>query len=526
MRKFCCMLSASFLFMLAVNAGTQASAAVLQDRITQPIENANVMPVAGTVNPMARAEFDQGLIDNAKVLDGLRLTFKRSDAQEASLKALLLAQQDPTSPSYHHWLTPTQFGQQFGMTAADIAKASDWLQAQGFTVTWVSESNNAIGFSGSVASVEKAFQTQIHSYRVNGETHFANATNISVPAALSGLVTGVRGLDDFRPKPKVRYAKSNALNAKPQFTSGVSGSHYLTPPDMATIYDIGPLYSAGVTGKGVTIAIMGQTDIVPADIADFRAAAGLPANPPTVVTAPGTTPLSAPAGAASGDLSETDLDLEYSGGIATGASIVLVNSDNVFTSLQYAVQSTIGGIAIPIISLSYGACEPSFATSDLTQIEGFLSQANAQGQTVMLASGDSGAADCDDSSGSNADHFRNQRPADRLPRQQRICNRRGRHRVYGRRHGRCAADRRRHLLERQWNRRGSQRPRCFRQVVYPRDGVERHHVLHQPGLWLFRGRGRRQQAMEEAFLANGRAQHTSRWLPRRPGYFSAGIARS
>jgi hypothetical protein len=400
LRKFCCMLSASFLFLLAIHAQTQASAAVLQDRITQPIENANVMPVAGTVNPMARTEFDQGLIDNAKVLDGLRLTFKRSDAQEASLKALLLAQQDPASPSYHHWLTPTQFGQQFGMTAADIAKASDWLQAQGFAVTWVSQSNNAIGFSGSVASVEKAFQTQIHNYRVNGETHFANATNISVPAALSGLVMGVRGLDDFRPKPKVRYAKSNALSAKPQFTSGVSGSHYLTPPDMATIYDIGPLYSAGVTGQGVTIAIMGQTDIVPADIADFRAAAGLPANPPTVVTAPGTTPLSATAGAASGDLSETDLDLEYSGGIATGASIVLVNSDNVFTSLQYAVQSTIGGIAIPIISLSYGACEPSFATSDLTQIEGFLSQANAQGQTVMLASGDSGAADCDDSSGS------------------------------------------------------------------------------------------------------------------------------
>ena len=118
------------------------------------------------------------------------------------------------------------------------------------------------------------------------------------------------------------------------------------------------------------MAVVGQTDIVPADITDFRAAAGLPANDPTVFTVPGTTPLSVAAGAASDDLSETDLDLEWSGGVATAASIVLVNSDNVFTSLQYAIQNPINGITIPIISQSYGACEAGFSTSDVKHDRG------------------------------------------------------------------------------------------------------------------------------------------------------------
>ena len=383
--------------MLAFSAlprGTQAQA-LLQDRIAQPIESANAVPLAGTLHPLARAESEAGLVDNAKVLQGMIINFKRSDAQEASLKALLAAQQDPSSPSYHQWLTPAQFGQQFGMSAADLAQVSAWLQQEGFTITSVSQSNNSISFNGSVASVEKAFQTQIHNYRLNGETHFANSTQISIPSALAGMVNDVHGLNDFRLKPRL---------VKGRFTSGLTGSHYLTPGDLAVIYDLNPLtggppnWSGPSTGKGVTIAVVGQTDIVPADITDFRAASGLPVNNPTVVTVPGTTPLSVAAGSASNDLSETDLDLEYSGGVATGATIILVNSGDVGTSLQYAIQNTINGITVPIISQSYGACEAAYTSAAIGATEGFLAQANSQGQTVVLAAGDTGAADCDDSS--------------------------------------------------------------------------------------------------------------------------------
>ena len=406
MRRFCNTLCVLFLLILGAAVLSRESRAevILQDRITQPIESANVAPMAGTVHPQAQSEFDQGMADNAKVLS-MTISFQPTEAQQASLKALLQAQLDPSSPSYHQWLTPAQFGQQFGMTAADIAKVSAWLQAEGFTVTAVAPSSNAISFSGNVAMVENAFHTQIHNYNVNGATHFANATQISLPTALAGMVSGIRGLSDFRPKPRVQFAKSRSTTGNPRFTSAISGSHYLAPGDFATIYDLNPLtggaansWGGTYTGKGVTIGIVGQTSIVAADITYFRGASGLPVNNPTVVTVPGTTPESVTEGAAAGDLDETDLDLEWSGGVASGASVVLINSDDVFTSLQYVIQNPINGITIPIISQSYGLCEAQVVTSDLNTIQGWLQQANAQGQTVILAAGDTGAADCDDSS--------------------------------------------------------------------------------------------------------------------------------
>jgi hypothetical protein len=365
----------------------------VQNRISNAIESSNMEPMRGTVHPLARPEFEQGTVDSAKALQGMKVDFKRTEAQEADLQSLLQAQQTPGSADYHKWLTPAQFGQRFGMSASDLASVSAWLQQEGFTVTGVSQSRNSISFSGNVADAERAFQTQIHNYVVNGETHFANSTQISLPAALAGIVSNVRGLDNFRLKPRVQPAKSRAVAA--HFTSGVTGLHLLAPGDIATIYDLNPLYSAGNTGKGVTIAVIGQTAIVPADITDFRAAAGLSVNDPTVFSVPGSPIQSATDGASSGDLAETDLDLEWSGGVAPDASIVLVNSSDVFTSLEYAIQNQINSITIPIISLSYGGCEANQSTGTVTELEADLAQANTQGQTVFLASGDTGAADCD-----------------------------------------------------------------------------------------------------------------------------------
>jgi subtilase family serine protease len=403
-RNTLCVLFLLTLGVAILSRESQAQIA-LHDRITQPIESAHVIPMVGSVSPKAQSEFDRGLADNAKVL-ALNISFQRTEAQAANLKALLDAQLDPSSPSYHKWLSQAEFGQQFGMSATDLANVSAWLEQEGFTITGVSASSNSISFSGSVGAAENAFHTQIHNYSVNGEAHFANATQISIPSALAGMVIGVRGLNDFKVKPKVQYAKGSFASAShPNFTSAVSGTHYLAPGDFATIYDLNPLsggaansWAGTYTGKGVSIGIVGQTAIVPADITDFRGASGLPANAPTVVTVPGTTPSSVAVGAAAGDLDETDLDLEWSGGVASGANVVLINSDDVFTSLQYVIQNPVNGLTIPIISQSYGLCEAGFLTSDLNTVQGWLQQANAQGQTVILAAGDTGAADCDDTS--------------------------------------------------------------------------------------------------------------------------------
>jgi subtilase family serine protease len=232
--------------------------------------------------------------------------------------------------------------------------------------------------SGSVEPPAWRFHTQIHTYIVNGQAHFANATQISLPNAFASTVSRVGGLHDFKPQPHlVRPPGTKTDGAQPHFTSGISGDHFLAPGDFAFIYNVNPRYSAGYTGSGQTIGIAGQTDIVIADIKDFRTAAGLPTNNPTVFLIPG--PADPGIGDASGDINEADLDLEWSGGVAKNASIVFVNSTNVMDSMQYAIENKINGLQIPILSISYGGCEPSWTSADLSSMEASFQQANAQG---------------------------------------------------------------------------------------------------------------------------------------------------
>jgi subtilase family serine protease len=239
--------------------------------------------------------------------------------------------------------------------------------------------------------VESAFRTELHQFEVNGEMRFANATEVSVPAALSGMVRDFRGLDNFRPQPR-------AHAVKPNFTSHISGNHFLTPGDFATIYNLSPLYSAGFDGTGQKIAVVGQTQIHTADIDAFRTAAGLPAKNLQLVDIDNST------GFSSGDEVEADLDVEWSGGVAKNATILFVfagstSSKNVFDAFAFAIDNNLA----PVISTSYGNCEAALGTFAQT-LRQDVQQANSQGQTVTAASGDSGAADCDSASSKSATH--------------------------------------------------------------------------------------------------------------------------
>ena len=361
------------------------------DRVTQEIDSRSVVSLAGTVNPHAIARYDIGRANAGTRISGVTMYFKPSPEQKTELDALVKAQQTPGSPNYHKWLSPEEYASRFGLSDNDLAKVQSWLEQQGFAVDRVANSHNSISFSGTAAQVESAFQTEIHNYKIDNQTHFSNATPISVPSALSGVVQSVRNLDDFRPKPQVRFRMAQSSKVKPNFTSSQSGDHFLTPKDVATIYDINAAYSAGYTGTGQSIAVVGQSEISVSDIENFQNAAGLTDKDPTLVLVPD----SGTAAVSSGDEAESDLDLEYSGGIAKGATIYLVyvgnNSNyNVWDSLQYAVDTKIA----PIISMSYGGCEPDLSSSDYLTIESILEQGASQGQSVIVASGDTGSTAC------------------------------------------------------------------------------------------------------------------------------------
>ncbi|MGH9496315.1 MAG: Ig-like domain repeat protein, partial [Candidatus Sulfotelmatobacter sp.] len=264
---------------------------------------------------------------------------------------------------------------------------------QGFTNVHPARGRNWVSFTGTASQVQAAFDTEIHRYNVNGEMHYANATEPMLPAALSGIATGFRGLTDFRPRPRA------TRRARPNWVSSTLGD-FVAPGDIATIYDINALYSAGFDGTGQKLAVMGQTDVYLADINDFRTGFGLS----SISCTTGSTGLitacsdphfkyvldgTDPGPSISGDMGEADLDLEWSGAVARGAQIIYVNSTDTFTSYHYAIDNNIA----PVISLSYGFCE--LDDSNLTADETELKQANTEGITFVNSSGDSGAAECD-----------------------------------------------------------------------------------------------------------------------------------
>lgn len=374
------------LTVLVASSNSGMSEVAVRDRILQPVDPTQKTVVIGSEHPLARPEFDRGRIHLDQMIDGA-VVFRLSAAQNSDLDRLLHDQQNPSSPSYHKWLTPEQYADRFGMSRNDLTKVSSWLQSQGLAVTSVSRGRTEISFSGSSGNVEAAFRTQLHKYVVKGEEHFANATAVSVPRSLFDVVLSVRGLDDFRPKPMLRV---RSAGADPRFTSDLSGNHFVDPNDFAVIYNVNPLYTAGFDGTGVKIAVTGQTPLTSsgngtADLDAFRSAAGLAAKEPTFMLV-GTAPKFS-----SGDAVEADLDLEWSNAVAKNADVIYVYAVNAFNAITFAVNNKLA----PIISNSFGLCESDIGQSGAISLWQTVRQANAQGQTITSATGDAGAADCD-----------------------------------------------------------------------------------------------------------------------------------
>lgn len=367
------------------------SAQVVANRISSEINTLSTVSLEGSANPHALTATSAGSLPGGTRIEGMTLHFALSSTQKAELDALIVAQQTQGSSSYHQWLTPAQYAKSYGMSSSDLAKVESWLEEQGFSVDRVSNSRTSVSFSGTSAQVESAFGTQMRRFSVNGETHFANATNLTIPSALSGVVSSVSNLNDFRPKPHVQIRSADSSKVTSMFTSSSSGSNFLTPKDVATIYDINSAYNAGYTGTGQSIAVVGQSSIVTSDITNFQSAAGLTTKTPTLVLVPST----GSATVSTGDEAESDLDLEYTGGIAKGATIYFVyvggNSNySVWDAISYAVDTLIA----PIISVSYGTCETELSTSDYKSLEAIMQQGASQGQSIIASSGDDGSTSC------------------------------------------------------------------------------------------------------------------------------------
>jgi Pro-kumamolisin, activation domain/Subtilase family len=350
--------------------------------------------LAGNLHPKARPELDVGRMDPAVRLSGMSLLFRMSPRQKALQERELAAVKDPVSPRYHQWLTPEQYAAQFGASPADIARAATWLTSRGLSVHGPSRTATRIGFSGTIAQVEQAFHTEMHRYRVDGEDHFAMSVAPSVPTDLAESVVGLRGLHDFRAKAAWRREQPQYALPITEPDGGPGTYISLSPADFARIYDVNALYAAHITGAGQTIAVAEQSDFNDADIAAFRTTFGLPTRPPLRVLVPNT-------GSASvnDNLEEAELNIEWAGAVAPDATVEAVftgdapNSD-ALDALMYAIEQR----TAPVMSTSFGRCEAWFTPADASFLSGYAEMAALEGVTVLVASGDTGAAGCDSQS--------------------------------------------------------------------------------------------------------------------------------
>ncbi len=406
-------------FALSTPASSQSRPPSARSRVLQAVDDSHITAISGNTHPLARPEFDRGALADTTPLRGMVLVLQRSPEQEAALQQLVDQQQDKTTSTYHQWLTPETFGAAYGPTDRDLSAVTTWLSGHGFSGIHINAARTFIQFDGTAGMVRTAFRTTMHSYAVRGQQHFANASDPSVPVALSPVIAGIASLNNF-PRRAASHKTGNfrhdtATNrtsrlfsqadqtADPAFTINQGGqtSYGVTPYDFATIYDVLPLWNAStpIDGTGQTIAIVGQSDINPADFVNFRKLFNLPLG--NTATPTGTQYLNiiynGPNPGVTGDEGEADIDTQWSAAVARGATIdyVVSQGTEVTQGTDLSAIYIVDNNLAPVMSYSYGQCELFLGTSGNAFYKALWQQAAAQGITVLVASGDSGSAGCD-----------------------------------------------------------------------------------------------------------------------------------
>ncbi len=377
--------------------------------ITSPIDESQLVTLVGNTGPHPTPLTDLGPVDDGLVFQGMQLVLQRAPSVEAELEALIDAMHTPHSPSFHKWLTAQEIGARFGASDADLATLTAWLQAHGFQVDGVPTGRTYVVFTGTAGQIREAFHTEMHALSVNGMQHLATTGDPAIPAALAPIVYGIHGLHDFFPQPLVKplgpvrrighSGEWELVDPPPQYTiSGTSTDYALAPADLATIYGFPSGYPSSTAGAGQTIAVVEDSMILNAsDIATFRTDFGLPAAPTLSQTQPsGADPCTNPGyNSAEG---EAALDVEWSGAAAPGATIELAacaDTTTIFGPLA-AVQNLVNAASPPpIISMSYGVCEAQNGNAVNQSVVSTYQQAAAEGISVFVSAGDSGAALCD-----------------------------------------------------------------------------------------------------------------------------------
>jgi kumamolisin len=344
----------------------------------------------------------------------LRLT--DPDGAEALLKAV----STPGDPLYHQFLSAQQFSARFAPAAADVGKVIAGFQRYGLSA--VQETATTLKVTGSPAAVEAAFGVSLQSYQVAahgrspGYNFHAPLSRATLPAEVAGAIAGVIGLDSrpsFRPLNSHAVAPRAATRPVPAASTSLNPPGLLTVTDFASLYDVGPLYDHGASGRGRTIGILSLAGFTPSDAFAYWSAVGLTVNPNRIQIVN----VDGGPGAPSDDSGsiETTLDVEQSGGIAPAANMIVYLAPNTTQAFVDVFAAAIEANRADSLSISWGEWEwfdnlqnsPAVdpltgrVASTTTAVHQLLVRAAIQGQTVFTAAGDGGAYEANNDLGCN-----------------------------------------------------------------------------------------------------------------------------
>jgi trimeric autotransporter adhesin len=360
-----------------------------------PVDESLRATLHGSVHPLARPGFDQGAVPDDFPVRRILVMLQRPPEREAARQRFLREVHTPGSPVFHQWVTPEEYGRQFGARDEDIHTVAAWLQAHGLSIARVTGSKAMIEFSGTDGQVREALHTEIHQYSAAGRSFYANDREISVPENVFSLIRNFTPLNNFpltsyiAPAGKAKFSH-DARGGAPAFTLTANNAPFyaLAPEDFATQYDLSPVYSAGTNGSGQTIGIIGATNVNLALVNAYRELFNLPGDN-TQIVVDGEDP-----GDGLAPNIEALLDIELSGAIAPNATVnfYVAGGQPYQNNLALAALRAVEDDQASVLSLSYGECEPLLGDAGNQLWAGLWEQAAAQGQTVLVASGDTGAA--------------------------------------------------------------------------------------------------------------------------------------
>ena len=393
------------LFLVSANPAPAQVESGLRARavITQNIDERKLITLSNNTRHEANPENDRGSVDDDYAMDHMLLQLRRPPEREQALQQFIDELHREGSPNFHHWITAQEFGERFGVAQQDLDTITRWLESHGLQVNVVYASGMVIDFSGTARQVRVAFHTEVHHIEVKGEKHIANTRDPQVPEALAPVVVGIVSLHDLQPHTMHKMRKPGSEYT---FPSSFGDTFALVPADLATIYNLNPLFHAGYSGQGQTIVAIEDTNVYSnADWTRFRSTLGLSGYTSgsfkTVHPAPpsGLNNCKSPGVIAPND-AEAILDAEWASAAAPSAAIVMASCADTGTTFGglIAAQNLINSSAPPpIMSISYGECETRNGAAANAAYNSAYQQAVAEGISIFVAAGDSGAAGCDNS---------------------------------------------------------------------------------------------------------------------------------